>query len=120
MSFIGKNNKRRPRSAYRTKNPAANRPQPTIPISITDVNAAGSVLTIDFNQSVALSGVPQYTTDVAGASPLSAELTSPTQLELTFSASVAAATEVNIPYEDPAIRNANGGFVFPSTFRLAA
>ena len=35
---------------------------------------------------------------------------------ITFGATVAAATEVRIPYEEPAIRNASGGFVSTSTF----
>jgi hypothetical protein len=29
---------------------------------------------------------------------------------------VAAATELNIPYEEPAVRNSSGGFVSTSTF----
>lgn len=116
MSFVGIKNRRGPRSAYRTKNPAPNRPQPTTPISIASASAAGSVITITFNQAVALNGVPQYTTDVVGADPLSAVLTSPNVLALTFDAAVAAATEVLIPYEEPAIRNSSGGFVCDSTF----
>jgi hypothetical protein len=43
-------------------------------------------------------------------------MTSATTLELTFSATVATATTLNIPNEDPAIRNASGGFVSHSTF----
>ena len=98
------------------RNIPVNRPQPTTPIAVTAAVAAGSVVTITFNQPVRLSGVPQYTTDVAGADPISAVLTSPNVLAVTFDAAVAAATEVRIPYEEPAIRNSSGGFVSTSTF----
>jgi hypothetical protein len=86
------------------------------PIGIASVTKSGSVMTIVFNQAVTLSGVPQYTTNIAGANPLSAALTAPTTVAVTFSAAVATATTVNIPHEDPAIRNTSGGFVSPSTF----
>jgi len=75
------------------------------------VVAALSVLTITFDQPVALSGLPDYTTDVAGAVPVSAVMTDLTTMELTFDIAVALATVVNIPNEDPAVRNASGGFV---------
>lgn len=98
------------------RNLAVNRPQPTTPISMTNAVAAGSVLTITFDQPVIKRGVPAYTTDVAGADPISAALTSPNVLALTFDASVAAATVINIPYEEPGIRNSSGGFVSHTTF----
>jgi hypothetical protein len=94
----------------------ANRPQPTSPISIISANAAGSTLTITFNGPVMLKGVPNYTTDVAGATPVTANLTGGNTLNILFSASIAAATTMTIPYEEPAIRNASGGFVSTSTF----
>jgi hypothetical protein len=37
-------------------------------------------------------------------------------IAITFSATIAAATEVRIPYEEPAVRNGSGGFVSTSTF----
>ena len=86
------------------------------PVRILSASAATTVLTITFDQAVVLKGVPQYTTDIVGANPVSAALTSPTTLALTFSASLASATVVNIPFEDPGIRNAVGGFVSDSTF----
>src|SRR5688500_18260992 len=97
-------------------NSVVNNPQPTTPIGIASATAAGSVLTIGFDQPVALNGVPAYTTDVVGATATSAALTSPTTVAVTFSAAVAAATEVRIPYEEPAVRNGSGGFVSTSTF----
>jgi hypothetical protein len=43
-------------------------------------------------------------------------MTSANVVAITFSASVAAATELNIPYEELAVRNSSGGFVSTSTF----
>ena len=103
----------------RRKNSQANRPQPTAPISITAATKTGSTLSITFNQPVSLKGVPQYTTNVAGATPISAFMASPTLLSITFSAALTSATIVNIPYEEPAVRNASGGFVSNSTFPVA-
>ena len=91
-------------------------PQPTTAIKVSEVTVAGSVATVEFNQVVILKGTPAYTTSVAGATATSAEQTSPTTIEVTFSASVAAATALLIPYEEPAVRNASGGFVSTSTF----
>jgi hypothetical protein len=104
--------------ANRKKNPRANRPQPTAPIGIVSATPAASVLTIVFDQTVMLNGVPQYTTDIGGASPVSCALTAPTTIELTFDADVSLATAVNIPHEEPAVRNASGGFVTPNTFTI--
>jgi hypothetical protein len=92
------------------------KPQPTAPIGITSVAKAASVLTIVFNQPVSLKGVPAYTTNLAGVTALSAVMTNSTTLALTFSAAVTTATTLNIPYEEPAVRNSSGGFVSNSTF----
>jgi hypothetical protein len=109
----------RPRSSRPDKRePLANRPRKTVPITTVSGVKAGSVITVTFNQPVALKGVPQYTTDVAGITVVTAVLTSPTVLTLTFSAAIAAATELRIPYEEPAIRNSSGGFVADSTVKL--
>ena len=90
--------------------------QRPIAIGLVDVTAAASVLTITFDQAVTLKGVPKYTTNLVGPTALSAVMTNPTTLALTFSAAVATATEVRIPFEEPAIRNPSGGFVSPRTF----
>ena len=92
------------------------KPQPTTPIGMVTAAKAGSVLTITFNQPVALKGVPAYTVTGAAVTPISAVMTSPTVLTLTFSGAVTAATFVNVPYEEPAVRNSSGGFVSNSTF----
>ena len=104
------------RRARRRTNNVANNPQPTTPIQVTAASAAGSVLTVTFDQPVSLCGTPAYTTDVVGALPIGAELTSPATIAITFSAAIAAATEMRIPYEEACVRNASGGFVSTSTF----
>ena len=104
------------RRARRRANSLVNNPQPTTPIKVTAASAAGSVLTVTFDQVVSLCGTPAYTTDVVGALPISAELADPMTIEITFSAAIAAATEVRIPYEEACVRNASGGFVSTSTF----
>ena len=93
-----------------------NNPQHTTPIKVTDATKGTTDLTLTVDQSVSLNGVPQITTNLAGITALSAAQTAPTTIVITFSASIAAANEVLIPYEEPAIRNASGGFVSTSTF----
>ena len=105
--------KHRPRKLGR---PTINVPPLVAPIGIASVTKAAAVMTIVFNQPVALKGVPQYTTNLAGVTPVSAAMTNAVTLALTFSATVATATTLNIPNEDPAIRNPSGGFVSHSTF----
>lgn len=92
------------------------KPVQKTPVRIVGATAATTVLTVTFDQPVILKGIPEYTVDVAGPTRVSAALTSPTTLAITFSASVAAATAVTIPFEDPGIRSAVGGFVADSTF----
>jgi hypothetical protein len=98
------------------RNSVVNNPQPTTPILVTGASVLGSVLTMTFDQMIALDGVPQYTTDVVGATALSAVMVGTNTVAITFSATVATATEVRIPYEEPAVRNGSGGFVSTSTF----
>ncbi len=92
------------------------KPTQKTPVRIVSATAAASVLTVTFDQPVILKGVPQYGVDVAGATPASAAMTNPLTLALTFSAAIAAATEVTIPFEEPGVRSAVGGFVADSTF----
>src|SRR5688500_20398298 len=98
------------RKTRRRTNSVFNNPPKTVAIKVTAATAAGSVLTIVFNQPVSLNGVPAYTTDVVGAEPVSAVLTGPTTGAITFSAAGAAATEARIPHEEPAVRHGSGGF----------
>ena len=103
------------KTSKRTNSPV-NNPQPTVPIKVTAAVKSTTKLTVTFDQPVALSGVPKYTTNLAGVTALSAVATGPATIEITFSASVATATTLNIPYEEEAVRNASGGFVSTSTF----
>lgn len=106
-----------PHRLNRRRNNEANRPQPTVAITVQSVAAAGpgamETINIVFSGPVTLKGVPQYTTDVAGAVPVSATMTNPTTMALTFDVDVSAATQLNVPYEDRAVRNSSGGFVAP-------
>ena len=102
--------------AVRRRSLNVNNPQKTAGIKVTAATAVGSVLSVTFDQAVALTGTPAYAVDVVGADPVSAALTSPTTVAITYDAAVAAATELTIPYEEPAVRNASGGFVSTSTF----
>src|SRR5687767_3857132 len=97
---------RRAATSRKRSSSSVTNPQPTTPINVTAASATGSVLTVTFDQPVSLKGVPKYTTDVVGATALSAAMTGVNTLAITFSATVAAATELKIPYEEPAIRNA--------------
>lgn len=88
------------------------------PIHIASASAALTVLTVTFDQPIGLNGVPAYTTNALGASPVSAVQTGPTEIEVTFSLSIALATVVNIPYQEVAVRNSKGGYVADSVFTL--
>lgn len=115
--IMGRKSRRR---VNRKKNSAANRPQPTAPIGITNATKAANVATVSFNQPVALSGIPNYTTDLAGPKVAAAEMTDPMTLQLTFDAAIGTATQLRVPYEEPSIRNASGGFVANSAVLFAA
>src|SRR5204862_202256 len=82
----------------------------------TNATKAAAVLTITFNQPVSLAGIPAYTTNLAGITPVLASMTNPTTLSLTFSATVATATSLVVPFEEGAVRNPSGGFVNAGTF----
>ena len=88
------------------------------PVRILSATANASVLTLTFDQPVTLIRgiVPQWTVDVAGATPVSAASPSIDTVAVTYSAAIAAATEVTIAYVDPAVRSKDGGFVADTTF----
>lgn len=81
-----------------------------------DKNVA--VLTLGFDVPVVLRGTPAYTTDLPGITVLSAEAVSLTDVEITFSASIATATTLTIPVADPAIRTKVGGFVADTMYGI--
>jgi hypothetical protein len=95
---------------------SANLQRRSTPIAVTGASALGTVLTVTFDQPIALNGTPAYTTDVVGATALSAVMTGMNTVAITFSSTIAAAAELRIPYEEPAVRNGSGGFVSTSTF----
>lgn len=99
---------------------ARERVEPTreTPVRILSASVALTVLTIDFDQPAVLKGVPQYEVNVLGAALVSADMTAPTTLELTFDVDVSLATTLTIPFKDPAVRSAVGGFVADSTFAV--
>src|SRR5687768_15996288 len=113
--MAGKLMKAARRTRKRSNNSVTN-PQATTPIKMTAASVLGAVLTGTFDQAVSLNGVPKYTTDVVGATAIGAAMVGLNTVAITFGATIAAATEVRIPYEEPAIRNASGGFVSTSTF----
>jgi hypothetical protein len=100
------------------RNRQANLVRPSTGISIVSAVKAGSVITITFNQTVFVKGTPNYATDLPGVTALSASMTSPTVMAVTFSAAITTATELRIPYEEKSVRNRDGGFVADSTFPL--
>ena len=91
----------------------------TTQVRITSATKSTTNLTLVFDQPIVLRGTPAYTTNLVGPTALSA--TSPTlnSVVIVFSATIAAATDVNIPVADPAIRSKVGGFVADTTFPLA-
>jgi hypothetical protein len=97
-------------------------PTQVTPAKLVSATKAGSVLTLTFDQPVCLirGNVPQYSVDVADTSPVSAISPTIDTVEVTYSAAIDAATEVTIPYVDPAVRTKDGGFVCNSTFPVAA
>ena len=107
---------RTPNTRFNRRKNTANRPVPAVPIAIASATKSGAVATIVFNQPVALKGVPALTTNLPGITATAANLTNPTTLALTFSAAITAATSFNISFEDPALRNASGGYLNPGTF----
>lgn len=108
------------RNVFRRKNDLSNRPVPNAPITVIEASASGNVLTVKYNQHVNVTGLPRYTTDVAGAEPVGVAAIGPNEVAITYSDSVAAATTMSIPARDTGIRNLSGGFVHTSTFPLAA
>jgi hypothetical protein len=88
----------------------------TSPITVVSATKATNTIAIVFNQVVSLNGTPAYTTNLAGITAISAVLTNPTTVTVTFSASVATATTLNVPFQDVTVRNMNGGYVNPGSF----
>lgn len=109
--------KRYPNRVSRRKIPGvgaeAQRPRRT-PIEAIAVQAVStSVTRITFDQPVSLKGVPQYRMqpgNVLGTAVAINDLNT----EVSITHSVLTLTSVSIPFEDPACRNAAGGYVNPT------
>jgi len=114
MPLLGTRNAPNRRSPKR--NPVRNMPDADAPVTITNVARNVAVLTLTFSVPVSLSGTPAFTTNLAGVTALSAAQTAPNIVAITFSASIAAAATLNIPYRDPAIRGQSGGYVTSNQF----
>ena len=99
-----------------TRKNGPNRPIPATPVGIVSVTKSLAVMTIVLNTPVSLKGVPAYTTNIGGVTAIGAAMTNPTTLALTFSASIAAATSLVIPFGEPAMRSSSGGYLTPGTF----
>lgn len=89
----------------------ANRPPATTPIGIVSVSKFPGIVSIAFDQPVSLNGIPAYTTNLPGIKAVAASQNSAGVVEVEFDGSIMAATQLIIPYDDPAIRNLSGGFV---------
>ena len=115
MAFLGTRNT--PTRPSTKKNPPRNRPELDTPVLITDVDKATNVMTLTFDVPVRV-GVqpPAFTTDLPGVTVSSMQQTGPNVVALTFSGAITTATELIIPYRDPAIRGQTGGYVTSNTF----
>lgn len=90
-----------------------------VPTGIIATGLSVSTVTVTISLSVpaSLRGVPQYlTTGVNGALPVSATLSSPQVLVLTYAADQTASTLITVPANDPAVRSYDGGYVQPTSF----
>ena len=81
--IMGARNVKR-RNSLRRDGGLKNVARPT-PIAITSAAAAGTSVTLTFNQFVSLKGIPQFKNQ-SGVFPTSATLTNPTTLVLTYPA----------------------------------
>ena len=91
-------------------------PPPGKPILIIQADIAGTVLTLHFDQTVSLNGLPQIRADEIDASPVSATQTFARVIAITFDNSIEGAAALNVVFQDPAIRNASGGYVTSNLF----
>jgi len=92
--------------------------QATTPINVVTATAAATMLTVTFDQSVILNGTPAFRLDVAAADPVGALQQGPNKVVITYSAPIDSATKLTLGYNDPAIRNASGGYVQSNTVSL--
>lgn len=77
-----------------------------------DAGLASPDVLMTFDHAVFYTGIlPGWTVVAGGQTVIAAEQQSPTTVLFTFSADVAAAALLSIPFEDPSIRDSAGGYV---------
>jgi hypothetical protein len=118
MSTILRRSSNHAAAGRRAKN-SANRPHPSTPITIVSASAGDTALVLALDQPVSLSGTPAITVNVAGAVPLSAIQQDETHIMIVFDRDIGLATTMSIPWQDPAIRNATGGFIIATAVTLS-
>lgn len=78
------------------------------PISITSLTIVGSTIVLVFDTDVSLKGIPQFESSNS-LFPTAAAKTAVGEVTLTYPS--APTDPFDIPFEDPAIRNAAAGYV---------
>jgi len=91
---------------------------PAIRAKGTTVTVAASIVAgkarLTFNAPVSVQGLPAGIT-VAGQSPAAVTIVSPTVIDLTYAAPVAAADVLVLPANEPMLRSQSGGYVAATT-----
>ena len=72
------------RRTRRRTNSVFNNPPKTVAIKMSSASVLGAVLTVGFDQPISLNGVPAYTTDVVGATALSAVMVGTNTIAITY------------------------------------
>jgi len=87
----------------------------TAQITVNAFADGSATTTVDFDQAVFLSGIPAWT-DVSTPTITVNSATQTGTDQITMIWNAAPTVAVAIPFQDPAIRNAAGGYVRDSTF----
>jgi hypothetical protein len=86
------------------------------PLTMTFPASVAATLTITFNEPATLTGVPAWTTTTRTC--VSVAQTSPTVFVLTFSGALAGTTPMIVPFQDPAFRSYQGGYVQAGNYAI--
>lgn len=87
---------------------------------LVTAEVAMAVLTLTFDRPVFVRGLSGIGVDVALVTELSAVNTAANIVEITYSGSIAAATEITFPSYTGNLRTADGGFAVIATFPVGA
>jgi hypothetical protein len=108
-----------PSRRLHTTSPKTANMRPLQPPAIPTFGAiAVANITVTFNEPVTLTGIPAWTAQ-GGRTILSIAQTSPTVFVLTWSATLVGQSPIVIPFQDPAFRTYQGGYVQPGSFPIA-